>query len=76
MKKIVKVLIGTIVIFASIFSVLQNKKNVPATNTSLLLDNVEALASGEIEFPALCMANPNYLCVRFADGYVIFGIRY
>lgn len=72
MKKLISILLGVSLIIGSFCFVQKEKTN---ADSNLLLENIEALAEGEVEFPALCMANPNVFCIIYADGYFILGNR-
>lgn len=72
MKKLTIPLLAIAMAIGSICFIQMKETNV---NSALLLENVEALAEGEVEFPALCMANPSTICIIYADGYFIRGIR-
>lgn len=72
MKKYI--ILSAIVVATIMTSCFLSQKNKSVENTDLLMKNIEALASGEIDFPGLCIAGPS-ICLVFPDGYFIKGTR-
>lgn len=63
-----------VIIFIAIASFITNYSS-ENNETSLFHENVEALAGGEVDIPAIC-ANVNpYFCYVFSDGYFLTGLR-
>lgn len=69
MKKILL----SIVIALSLVIGFSSRQNVVGMN-ELALQNVEAIAEGEVEIEAICMGTDG-LCIVYPNGYFILGIR-
>ncbi len=70
-KYIIAFIIGVATITAN-YSLLQKNKSVESTD--LLIENIDALASGEVDIPGLCIAG-SPICIVFSDGYFVKGTR-
>jgi len=71
MKKKIILFLLLIVAIASLNVYSDTKKEV----VSLVLDNTEALAQGEVVVPGLCAVISNDICMLFDDGYFLIGTR-
>lgn len=67
-----KMLIIACAIIVGLFTKIYTPK---ADYDLLTSENVEALASGEVEIPAICANISQELCILFDDGYFILGVR-
>ncbi len=68
-----KYILAIIVITCAISTYIHHKKNI--TQEVFLLENIEALARGEVEIPGVCAAISPKVCMVFSDGYFLLGIK-
>ena len=71
-KHIITILITISIAVTCIF---QFQKETPEVISDLLLENVDALATGEVDIPGVCAAISSEICILFDDGYFLTGVR-
>lgn len=54
----------------------QTKKENSSNISDLVLENVNALAQGEVIIPGVCIAISSSICILYDDGYFLTGERY
>lgn len=73
MKKYIITILITISI--AVTYIFQLQKETPNVMSDLLLENVDALARGEIDIPGVCAAISSEICILFDDGYFLTSVR-
>lgn len=70
--------IFSILIIAGIIGIntIQTKKEISNNISDLVLENVNALAQGEVIIPGVCIAISSSICILYDDGYFLTGERY